>query len=132
MQKMLTRAALAGVLGAAIMAAPALAAPAGASPGDGNYCYSQPGQSGCTAQWTADVNGEYGGVTSGSWAIQQQSCTTDPTTGVTTCVWNTIASGGAGGFYAQPGALTPGNIYQLVITGNGGGALGSITGTGAI
>lgn len=95
---------------------------------NGNTCSSGSASGSCTAVWSADVTGEYFGVTSGSWELQQLDCTPDRTS----CSWSKIAGGDAGLFAAPPGALTPGHTYQLVIDGEGGGAVGSITGTGAI
>jgi hypothetical protein len=84
--------------------------------------------------WTADVQGGYAGPTSGSWAVNKQTCTVVNGTQVNS--WASVASGGAGPFGSgAPGALQPGKdgcgnaeVYQLVVTGNAGGALGSVTG----
>jgi hypothetical protein len=125
MKKFLTGGGLAAVV-AALALAPGASA---ANPGnlaDGNYCGSPPGSSGCSAQWSADVAGSYAGVTSGSYEVDKQVCTT--VSGVTTCNWVAVASGGAGPFAGTPGSLAAGGVYQLVITGNGGGAIGSVTG----
>ena len=119
MKKMLV---LGGVIGA--LAVPVSSA--AASHVDGSYCGSFTAAGSCSATWAADVNGEYGGLTSGSWTVQQQVTVA----GVTS--WHTIAEGGPGEFSSPLGGLTAGNIYQLVITGSGGGQIGSVTGTGTL
>lgn len=109
----------------------ALASAGPANTGDGQYCVSPPGNLGCVSDsWTADVQGTYGGVASGSYEVDKQVCSTDPSTQLTTCDWISVpgASGGPGPFAGKPGSLAKGGTYRLVIFGVGGGAIGSITG----
>jgi hypothetical protein len=121
MKTMLVRAGMACALAMAVPVSSAAASPA-----DGGYCESMAQSGSCSVTWTADVSGEYGGLTSGSWEIDVQVTTN----GVTS--WQRFSGGGPGQFSAAPGALGLGNTYLLVINGEGGGALGSVTGTSII
>jgi hypothetical protein len=114
----------AGVVSAAATAALALPAAAGATGPDGQYCYSSSPSGSCTTSpWTADVQGSFAGVTSGSWEVDQQVTVN----GVTS--WQKVAGGGAGPFAGTPGELAAGSgVYRLVITGAGGGAIGNASG----
>jgi hypothetical protein len=133
MKKKLFGAGMAGVLATAVV----MAASAGASVGPANTldgCAVGPGQ-GSSCTWTADVQGSYAGVTDTGWTVSEQTCTIDATTGAQVLGWKTLASGGAGPFASTPGVLQPGKdgcgnaeVYQLTVAGNGGGALGSVTG----
>ena len=126
MRRLFVQAGLTAALAAVTTAG--LASSAAATPVDGSYCSVFEGSGACTAQWYADVNGEYGGLAYGSWEVDVRLI--DPTTGAVS--WAEIATGGPGPFEAAPGALTEGSTYRLVITGSGGGSIGSATGTGTI
>lgn len=92
----------------------------------GSTCTSSSTTGSCTASWSADVSGWYWGFTTGTWELQQQKCTLDKSS----CSWQTTASGGEGPFGVPPGTLTPGNVYRVVLDGEGEAAIGSWTGTG--
>jgi Secretory lipase len=93
----------------------------------GSTCNSSSPTGSCTASWSADVTGWYWGFTTGTRDLQQLKCTSDHSS----CSWETTASGGEGPFAAAPGTLTAGNVYQVVIDGEGEAAIGSWTGTGS-
>lgn len=122
---------------AAAVSVLALAPAAGASVGPANTLdgCAVGGPEGNSCMWTPDVQGSYAGVVSGTWAVNEQVCTVDQLTGAQVKSWANVAGGGAGPFAAQPGTVQAGTdgcgnpeVYQLVITGNGGGALGSVSG----
>ena len=92
----------------------------------GSTCNSSSPTGSCTASWSADVTGWYWGFTTGTWELQQLKCTSDNSS----CSAETTASGGEGPFAAAPGMLTAGNVYQVVIDGEGEAAIGNWTGTG--
>jgi len=127
MKKRLAQGLTAAGLTAAALAVPVTSSAIAAVP-DGASCQSWSGGSGCTAgPWSADVNGTYGGLTSGSWEVDQL------VTVSAVAEWKTVANGGPGVFTGGPGSLTLGGTYRLVINGQGGGSIGSITGVnGAI
>jgi hypothetical protein len=102
-----------------------------------------------TCTWTADVQGGYVGATDGSWSVTEGATGTHTVGTVTTPVSCNVAvpnaSGTAGPFDSgAPGALQPNagapatcgdpgtgkytGKYTLTVTGNGGGAIGSVTG----
>lgn len=117
----------AGIRGTVLTALAALvASPAAAAPGDGSACLA-PQNGSCAAIWNADVNGNYAVMTSSSWVVNRQ-------TGVDAAgnpVWTQIA-GGTGPAGGSPGSLTAGSTYELVVIGQGGGSIGSITGNGSL
>ena len=92
----------------------------------GSTCNSSSTTGSCTATWSADVTGWYWGYTTGTWELQQLKCKLDNSS----CSWETTASGGEGPFVSAPGTLTAGNVYRVVVDGEGEAAIGSWTGTG--
>jgi hypothetical protein len=92
----------------------------------GSTCNSSSTTGSCTATWSADVTGWYWGYTTGTWELQQLKCKLDDSS----CSWETTASGGEGPFGSPPGTLTAGNVYQVIVDGEGEAAIGSWTGTG--
>jgi hypothetical protein len=125
MKKMLVRAGVAGAVAAAL----AMPASAGASMGPANTLdgCAVGGPQGTTCTWTADVNGGYAVGGNGTYLVEKQ-------TGVDSSgnpTWATVASG-SGPAAGSPGSLAAGSTYRLTVSGNEGGALGSITGTGTL
>lgn len=62
----------------------------------------------------------------GSIAETFLKCTSDKSS----CSWETTEGGGEGPFAAPPGTLAAGNVYRVVVDGEGEAAIGSWTGTG--
>jgi hypothetical protein len=122
MKKMFVRAGMAGAIAAAALAVPASA---GASMGPANTLdgCAVGGPEGTTCTWTADVSGSYAVGGNGTYLVEQQTGT--DTSG--NPIWSTVASG-SGPAAGSPGSLAKGGTYRLTVSGNEGGALGSVTG----
>jgi hypothetical protein len=133
MKKFLTGSGL-----AAVVSALALAPGAGASTGPANTLdgCAVGGPEGTSCTWTADVQGDYAVIGNGGYTVSEQVCSIDPLTGAQVKSWSPIAGdSGSGPAAGSPGSITPGTDgcgnpeeYQLSVTGNEGGALGSVTG----
>lgn len=81
------------------------------------------GPQGTTCTWTADVSGSYAAAGNGSYLVQVQ-------TGVDSSgnpTWGTVASGTTP-TAGSPGSLAKGGTYRITVSGNEGGAIGSVTG----